>query len=120
MMMSRGRVRPTNIGSRVLVDPELLPGHGAAEIAVLPLLFDRIVLPEPTPSNLVRWGLNEERVRLLIGHKIILPIATGTTPLDGYPEAFQLTRGDVLPDEAFLTLYQEAIQADMADPDFDQ
>jgi hypothetical protein len=32
-------------GGRILADPELLPNWGKTELSVLPLLFDRLLLP---------------------------------------------------------------------------
>src|SRR2546422_8468501 len=118
--MFASRVKTALQPSRVLLDPELLPEWGTVEIAGLPLLFDQVLVPEPSQSNLGRWGLDEKRMALLAEHKIMIPVSVGNTPLRNYPESVQVTRAKILPDKEFRLLYQEAVEPDLRDGQLDE
>ena len=93
--MSATMTKDKTEASRVIVDPELLPGWGATEIAVLPLLFDQLLLPEPSLTNLDRWGLDRKQVTTLTEHGIVVPVTVANTPLSLYPSDLQITRANV-------------------------
>lgn len=117
--MSATMTKDKTEGSRVIVDPELLPGWGAKEIAVLPLLFDQLLLPEPSLTNLDRWGLDRKRVATLTEHGIVLPVTVANAPLSIYPSDLQITRADLLPDPEFQRLYQDAVEFDLNDQELE-
>jgi hypothetical protein len=106
-------------GGRILVDPDLLPGSGALELSVLPILFDKVLLSNPDHTRILSWGLDQSHLSALAEQKIVTPIAAGETHLDNFPPNSQVTRTELLPDEEFYALYQRAVAADMEDPDFD-
>ena len=117
--MSATMTKDKTEASRVIVDPELLPGWGATEIAVLPLLFDQLLLPEPSLTNLDRWGLDRKQVTTLTEHGIVVPVTVANTPLSLYPSDLQITRADLLPDPEFQRLYQEAVDFDLTDQELE-
>jgi hypothetical protein len=111
-----GRVEAIAGKSRILFDPELLSSTDVVQLDVLPLFFDRVLVPDPTGANLNRWGLDPVRLGLLADADIATPIATGSSPLTEFLESRQLARKDILPDEEFYVLYERAVGEDQRDP----
>ncbi len=103
---------------RILLDPDLLPGSGSTEFSVLPLLFDKLIVPNPAPDRITGWGLDSSRLRALAEAKMLVPLAAGDLPLENFPPISQVTRSEILPDDEFYALYQRAVAADLEDPDF--
>lgn len=103
-------------GSRILFDPEVLTSNDAVQFDVLPLLFDRVLIPDPTRFNVARWKLDARRLELLVAEDIATPIATGAAPLSEFPTSRQLTREDILKDAEFFSLYEHAVAEDQKDP----
>jgi hypothetical protein len=106
-------------GGRILADPELLPNWGKTELSVLPLLFDRLLLPNPDQDRVASWGFDPDQLNGLVSEGIVVPIVAGEEPLESFPPNSQITRFQLLPNEEFYALYQRAVAADMEDTNFD-
>jgi len=102
-------------GSRILFDPQLHFGNRDGQLTTLALLFGRIAVPEPTPLNLVHWGMDSTRFRSFVEEGIVVPLATGSEPLKDYPDAHQVTRAALIPDAPFFHDYEATVAEDRND-----
>lgn len=103
-------------GSRIYVDPSYAPTTMKVKLDLMAFLVDKVVIYEPTRTNLIKWNYPQARFSEFVKHRVFVPLYVenpGESDADNY-----LTRKEILNDPDFFPQYEEAVEDDLEDNSF--